>query len=488
MAKRSVTVDIPLFGGVEEKSDNLQISLDGAARIENLVHDKAGRLSQRRGYEDLTTSVTSRISSSNTYAMTDGEKGKVVNLGNKGDNLLAYHTNGVLAFSDSKGQWYETSRSGVYPMGIKSEQLDSFLGTVEYFDTANSPSATCIVFQTAALGVIQAMFMLVDPTDNTIILPPTTLIGPNDLRMREPQVTVINSDKFLIYALENPDDPTLDDLYVTVVNANTFNPAIEQIYQPTWTLVRDNVGNNNVIRNYMTFGWGSEAQNYVYTSHDTGAQLSRITESGNVPTVSNLALTGTQNGVPLDIYHDPSSETVYCLISHGNPDINMVTVNETLGGTPNVLTLIANESAQRGGILKIANLADELADSYTFGVAVSDNYSDLAGFSQVQTSAFITDPDAAGSQNPVSALLTPSDFRVVPNAVVGTRPFHVRDWQDGHNSVIGIIPNMRTVSGAAGLPSVGDQETPTPKIILCSFDFSAATNFSGIGGGQGGGG
>lgn len=194
LVKQPIPINFAM--GLDTKTDPYQVAIGNFLRLENMVFDKAKRLTKRNGYGQLTA-LTEDASFLTTF---EG------NLTAVGSNLQAY--------AQGSNTWID--KGNIQPVSLSTLSLIRANTTQTQYDTAVSTNNfICTVYKDVGSGTTRYRYALADSNTGQNILPPAN-IPTNSTITIPPRVFVLGTHFLILFG-------TSTNLRYVAINA--VNPS-----------------------------------------------------------------------------------------------------------------------------------------------------------------------------------------------------------------------------------------------------------------------
>jgi len=325
MALNKKSVELPLIGGLDTKTDDKQIKVGKLLSAQNIVYKKPGKIEKRDGFQDLGKTIID-----NGQQITDGQA-----LMTYKDELLAFDKEDVYSHIESTNNWKD--KGNFQSLFLQNSPVTN--GTERDFwqDCAYHPNGLeCYVWvrQPAAGSTTAQLFYQVHDTETKQIIvgpiaaPSTTSINPKVIR---------HKDMFLIYYY----DPTFAQIFFGALAINNLTATI------TWNPVTNSGATTSAVNPVQpTYGvacfdtsgvLGVEQQIVMVFNHNAATKGISIW-SWEDPFTPSPAVTRTEGGpvmahvdiVPDDYINPATPDLGSIAFSFTNVDIFSSFAKETL--------------------------------------------------------------------------------------------------------------------------------------------------------------
>lgn len=351
MTLQKQPLDISFAQGVDQKSDPKRISPGKFLELRNSVFTKAGLLSKRNGFGDLTELPDS----SSTFLTTFN------------GNLTAV-SDSILAYSQSSDTWI--SKGGIKPIDLSVMPLiRSNLNQTQADSAVSDNGLVCSAYTEVNGGTTTIKYVIADSVTGQNIIAPQDIPIASGAVSGSPRVFLLSN--YFIIAFTNVITATshLQFIAISVSNPTVVTAAadIASSYIPTNSLSWDGVvvGSNLYLAYNTTTGGQSIKVTYLTSSLVVATP---VTFAGAKSTMMSLSADNTTPSTPLIYvnYYNVTSTLVHTLIV--DQSLNTV-LSPTAGTNLGALTNLTSVASSGVGHLYV-----EVINAYSYDASISSNY------------------------------------------------------------------------------------------------------------------
>lgn len=217
MPIRKSTIEIPVAGGVDTKTDEKMVNPPAMLDIQNCVFTKHGTLKKRNGYEALGTKDL------------DGNHLTFVKLGTRLNELFGITDEGLYSYSESAGRWVR--QGGYKPLSLSTRRVAESPEAQTQADFDHTSSIEVYAWEDSRGGVYYSVY---DRSSGGSLVAPTQL-DANGVSPRV--VTTPDTESVHIVYI----DTSANDLVSVTFTATLFDGSV------TDTLLASDVHSNNML-------------------------------------------------------------------------------------------------------------------------------------------------------------------------------------------------------------------------------------------------
>jgi hypothetical protein len=349
MALQKQPVSINFAKGLDTKSDPFQLQPGNFLELENTIFTKAGRLTKRNGYGQLT----SLPDSSSTFLTTFNG-----NLTAIGSTLNAYS-----AGTDS---W--TSKGALTPLSLETMSLVRNNVNQVYADSqVSSNGLICTVYSENNAGALTYKYVVADVATGQNILAPTAISGAGTTTYA-PRVFLLGRYFIIVF---NDVVAAVNRLKYRAINTATLAVGSATELSAAYTAASTGTFDGVVANNNLYLAWnantGGGAIRATYIDSNLVQYISKAIATGYSAT--NVAVTADETGSTPDIY--------VATFDSATNVAKVITVNQALTAVHAATTVPMGSDALKNISVVAQNgsatVIGELSAEYSY-VALKTNY------------------------------------------------------------------------------------------------------------------
>ncbi len=338
-------VNLTFAKGLDLKTDPYQIPLGNFLRLQNSVFDKAGRLTKRNGFGQ----ITGLINSANFLTTFEG------NLTAVGQSLQA--------FAAGANKWID--KGNLQPISLSTLSLIRNNNTQTQLDTAVSPNNfVCTVYTETGSGSTQYFYVVADSITGQNIIPPT-IIPANGTQTSAPRVFLVGTYFVIVFG-------TSTTLQFIAINYNNPLPVststqITAQFTPDTRLNWDGVVANGLL--YLAWN-GSDIGGAIRITYldSTLVQHNTVVQTGYSANIMSVSAdtTGSTANIYVSWWNSTSNNGYTQIFTHS--------LNPVLGTPAQILTSQPITNMASAALNNAVQLFYEIPNNYTYDASIPSHY------------------------------------------------------------------------------------------------------------------
>lgn len=357
-------LNINFAQGLDNKTDDYQLSPGKFLALSNTVFDTVGRLTKRNGFGFLPKLPDSTATFLTTY----------------NDNLTTTGTS-LQAYSADTGSW--VNKGSLVPVSLNTLPLVRSNLNQSQSDTAIAPNGlVCTVF--TETGSIYK-YVIADSATGQNIVAPTLITPSSGVVSGSPRVFVLGTYFIVVFTAIITATSHLQYIAISSVSPSTVSTPtdIASAYVSSTRLSWDGIVVNSSLFIAYNTTTGGQSVKVTYLSTSLGSPLPATTFAGSIATLMNLTADITNPASPtiwISFYDSAGNDTFTAAIDQ---NLNVILAPTAVTSVVDVLNLAT--TAKTTGTVSSVTILAEIDNTVTALGSIKSNFINTTTVSQAGT-------------------------------------------------------------------------------------------------------